>query len=96
MQVCGPRSQESSIETVCQGIQDEEARPNSKSLFASQWLSAVPLLEAVKVLVSIMMSVGRAKVTVEVGTLPHQQRAFPVNSPESHIHPSSSRRSSKL
>ena len=96
MQVCGPRSQESSIETLCQGVQNEEARPNSKSLFASQLFSAVPLLEAVKVLASIMMSVGRAKVTVEVGTPPHQQSAFPVNSPETRINPSSSRRSSKI
>ena len=31
-QVCGPRSQEHSIETVCQTIQDEEARQDSKRL----------------------------------------------------------------
>ena len=30
-QVCGTRSQQNSIETVCQGIQDEEARQYSKS-----------------------------------------------------------------
>ena len=32
MQVCGPRSQENSIEAVCQIIQDEEASQNLKSL----------------------------------------------------------------
>ena len=31
-EVCGPRSQENSIDFVRQGVQDEEARQNSKSL----------------------------------------------------------------
>ena len=59
IQVCGPRSQEDSIETMCKGIQDEEAKQNSKSLicFSDVLCSAVPPLEAVKALVSIMMSV---------------------------------------
>ena len=49
-----PASQVISIAIVCQGVQVEEARPNSKSLL----FSAMPLLESVKVLVSIIMSVG--------------------------------------
>ena len=57
-QLCGSRSQEISIETVCQGIQDEEARPDSKTSLASQLFAAMPPLESVQALVSIMMSVG--------------------------------------
>ena len=52
-QVCGSDTQENSIEVVCKRIQNEEAR-----LPASQLFSAMPPLEAVKVLVSIMMSVS--------------------------------------
>ena len=55
---CGPRSQEHSIGTVCQGIEDQEARQIQRTLLASQLFSAMPPLEAAKVIVSIMMSVG--------------------------------------
>ena len=57
-QVFGPDTQENSIEVVCKRIQNEEARLDStSSLPASQMFSAISPLEAVKVLVSIMMSV---------------------------------------
>ena len=49
-QVCGSDTQENSNEVVCKRIQDEKS--------ASQLFSAMPPLEAVKVLVSIMMSVS--------------------------------------
>ena len=61
-----------------------------RALFVSQFFYAMPLVEAVNVFVSVMMSVGRAKVTVEVDTLRQQQSAFPRNRPETHLCPSSS------
>ena len=55
---------------------------------ASQLFSAMPLLEAVKVLVSIMMSLSLSNKgkTIEVETLRHQQSTFPRNSPERLIY----------
>ena len=47
---------------------------------AAQLFSAMPPLEALKVLVSIMMSVSLSE------TLRHQQSTFPRNSPETHLH----------
>ena len=82
-QVCGPRSQKHSSEIVCQGIQDQEARQHLKRLICC----SVVLCEAAKVRVSIMTSVGWSSqgFPVEVETPPHQQKAFPRNSPETHI-----------
>ena len=69
-----------------------------RASLASQLFSAMPPLEAVKALVSIMISVGWSSKgeTIEVETLRYQQSSFPRNSPETHIHPSSSRRSSEI
>ena len=50
-QVCGLRAEENSIETVCQGIPDEIQR----ALLVCELFLAIPPLEAVKALVSIMM-----------------------------------------
>ena len=98
-QICGPNAQEYSIETVCQGIQDEDARQDSKSfLLASQLFSAMPPLEAVKVL-CLNHDVGELVEqleSIEVETLRHQPSTVPRNSPETHFHPSSSRRSSEI
>ena len=60
--------------------------------------SAMPLLEAVKVLVSIMMSVSvsNKRETIEVETLRHQQSTFPRKSPETHLHQTSRRGSSEV
>ena len=60
--------------------------------------SSVPLLETVKVLVSIMMSVSwsEQRETIEIETPRHQQSTFPRNSPETHLHPTSRRRSSEI
>ena len=68
-----------------------------RALPDSLLFSAMPHLEAVKVLVSIMMSVSLSnkRETIEVETLRHQQSTFPRNSPESHLHPTSRRRSSE-
>ena len=56
----------------------------------------MPLLEAVKVLVPIMMSVSLSNKgkPIEVETLRHQQNTFPRNSPETHLHQMSGRGSS--
>ena len=80
-QVCGSSMQENSIETLCRRIQND----------------AMPPLEAVKVLVSIMMSVSvsNKRETIEVETLRHQQSTFPRNSPETHLHQTFRRRSVK-
>ena len=70
-----------------------------RALLASQLFSAMPLLEAVKVLVSIMMSVGlsnKQRETIEVETRRHQQSTFPRNSPETHLHQTSRRGSSEV
>ena len=55
-QVCGSDTQENSIEVVCKRIQNEEGKIQ-RALHASQLFPAMAPLEAVKVLVSIMMSV---------------------------------------
>ena len=55
-QVCGSYTQENSIEVVCKRIQIEEEI--QRALPASPLFSAMPPLEAVKVLVSTMMSVS--------------------------------------
>ena len=39
--------QDTSIESVCQGIQDKEARQIQRALLVSQLFSAIPPLEAV-------------------------------------------------
>ena len=71
----------------------QRALPASTCLF-----SAMPPLEAVKVLVSIMMSVSLSNKgeTIEVGTLRHQQSTFPRNGPETHLHQTSRRGSSEV
>ena len=58
----------------------------------------MPPLEAVKVLVSIMTSVGWSskRETFEVETTRRQQSAFSRNSPETHVCPSSSGRSTEM
>ena len=61
-----------------------------RALPASQLFSGMPPLEAVKVLVSIMMSVSLSnKETIEVETLRHQQSTFPRTSPETHLNQTS-------
>ena len=50
----GSRSQDNSIQTVCQGTQDEEARQDSKSVISVVLCTC----ESVKAFVSIMMSVS--------------------------------------
>ena len=64
---------------------------------ASQLFFSKPPIEAVKALVSITMSVSWSNKgkPFEVETLRHQPSPFPRNSPETHRHPSSSRRSSE-
>ena len=79
-----PHSQGSSIETVCQGIQDEETRQNSKSFTCS----CVVLCNATSW--SCESACHNHDVcwlvewmeTVEVETLRHQQSAFPKGQPE--------------
>ena len=69
-----------------------------RALPASQLFSAMPLLEAVNVLVSIMMSVSfvEQRETIEVETLRQQQSTFPRNSPETYLHQTSRRGSSEV
>ena len=68
-----------------------------RALPASQLFSAMPPLEAVKVLVSIMMSVSLSKKgTIEVETLRHQQSTFPRNSPETNLHQTTCSGSSEM
>ena len=64
----------------------QRALPASNCLF-----SAMPPLEAVKVSVSIMMSVSLSNKgeTIEVGTLRHQQSTFPRNGQETYLHQAS-------
>ena len=68
-----------------------------RALPASQLFSAVPPLEAVKVLDSIMMSVSlpRQGKTIGVETLRHHQSTFPWSSTETHLYQTSSRGSSE-
>ena len=64
-----------------------------RALPASQLFSAMPPLEAVKVLVSIMMSVSLSnkQKTIEFERRRHEQSTFPRNSPETHLHQTSRR-----
>ena len=64
---------------------------------ASQLFSAMPLLEAVKVLVLIMMSVSLSNKgkPLKFETLRHQQSKLPRNSPATHLHQTSRRGSSE-
>ena len=89
-QVCGTRSQEYSIETVCQGIQDEVARQDSKSLirFSVVLCNATSRSGEGACLNHDVLRVGR--------TLRHQPSTFPRISPETHLHPYCSRRSSEI
>ena len=82
------RSQQKSIKTVCQGIHDEAARQDSKSLTgfsivlsnATTWsCDGAGLNHDVCWLVE-------HRDTVEVETLRHQQSAFPKNNPGTHIY----------
>ena len=68
-----------------------------RALFASQLFSAMPPLEAVKVLVSIMMSVSWSNEgkTIEVETPRHQLNTSLRDSPGTHLHPNSRRISSE-
>ena len=69
-----------------------------RALPASQLFSAMPPLEAVKVLVSIMMSVSLSSkgTTIEVETLRHQQSTFTRNRPVTRLHQTSRRGSSEV
>ena len=69
-----------------------------RALPASQLFTAVPPLEAVKLLVTIMMSVSlsNTRETIEVETVRHQQSTFPRNSQETHLHQTSRRGSSEV
>ena len=69
-----------------------------RALPASQLFAAMPPLQAVKVLVSIMVSVSWSNKgeNIEVDTLRHQQSTLPRNSLETHLHPTSRRRSSEI
>ena len=96
-QVCGPSLQEISIEIVRQGVQDEEARQDSKSLTCFSVVLCNATLWSCK-------SVGlnhdvcwlvEHRDTIEVEGLRHQQSAFPSNSPETRKCPSSSGRSTE-
>ena len=71
----------------------QRALPPSTCLF-----SAMPPLEAVKVLVSIMMSVSLSNKgeTIEAETLRHQQSTIPRNGPETYLHQTSRRGSSEV
>ena len=66
--------------------------------FASQVFTALPPLETVNALVSIMMSLRlvEQRETIEVKTPRLQQSTLPRNSPETHINSPFSRRSSEI
>ena len=94
-QVCGPYSQENSIETLCvRAYKTKKQGKIQRALPASQLFSAMPPLGAVKVLLSIMMfcEFVEQREYIEVETLRHQQSTFPRNRPETHLCPSSSGR----
>ena len=82
-QVCGSDTQENSIEVVYKRMKQGKIQ---RALSASQLFSAMPSLEAVMVLVSIMMSVNLSnkRETIAVETLGHQQSTFPRTSLETH------------
>ena len=69
-----------------------------RALPASQLFSVVPPLEAVKVLVSIMMSVSLSNKgkPLKLRHLRHQQSTFPRNRSETPLHPTSLRGSSDV
>ena len=84
--VCGSRSQENSIEIVCQGIQDEAARQYWKSLtcFSVVLCNATTWsCESVGLNHDVCESVEQRK-TIEVQTLRQQPSTFPRNT-ASHI-----------
>ena len=68
-QVCGPLSQKNSIETVPGNARRRNNCTIQRALLGSQLFSAMPLLEAVKAFVSILMSVGWSS----KGTPPKEQ-----------------------
>ena len=68
-----------------------------RALPASQLFSAMPLLEAVSVLLN--HDVGEfveQRETIEVETLRHQQSTFPKKSPEPYLHQTTRRGSSEV
>ena len=69
-----------------------------RALPASQLFSAMPTPEAMKVLVSIMMSVSLSNKgkPFKVETLRHQQSTLPRNSPETHLHRTTRRGSTEV
>ena len=67
-----------------------------RALLASQLFTAMPPLEAVKALVSIMMSVSWSSKGKPLKLRHYGKGTFPRNRPETHIHLSPSGRSSEI
>ena len=79
-----------------QGIQDEEARHDSKSLSCFSVVLSNATTEAVKALVSIMMSVSWSNKGRPLKLRHHHISRAPFKrSPETHLHPTSSTRPSE-
>ena len=93
-QVCGPRPPENSIETECEGTQDEEARLNSRIFTCFSVVLCNTTSSSCKgaCLNHDVCCVVGYRETVEVESLRHQQSTFPRNGPETHICFSSSGR----
>ena len=94
----GSRAQENSIETVCQGIQNEEAMQDSKSStrFSVVLCNATSLsCEGACVNHDVGEFVKQLE-AIEVEKPRHRQSTFRRNSPETHLHPTSRRGSSEV
>ena len=91
-QVCGSRPQENSIKIVRQGIQDEEARQDSKSFSFAVVLGNATTRSSESVGLNYdVCEVVEQRETFEVETLRHKQGTLSRNSAETQKHPYSSR-----
>ena len=88
-QACGPDTQENPIEVVCQRIQNEDVRVDSKSSarFSIFFCSATSRSCEGACLNNDVSDFDEHRETIEV--VRHQQSTFPRNSPETHVHPTS-------
>ena len=94
-QVCGS-AHEKIRSRLWQGIQDEEARQDSKSLSCFSIVLCNATTETVKALVSIMKSVSWSNEGRPLKLRHHDSSRAPFKrSPETHLHPTSSTRPSE-
>ena len=90
-QVCGPDTEENSIEVVCKRVDS-----TSSTSFSIVPCNAISRSSEGACLNHDIGEFVKQRETIEVETLRHQQSTFPRNSPETYLHQTSRRGSSEV